>query len=90
MTHEHEQPQENHTHTAEQLELEEIANWIRYGIKQGWCGPAICHEHDGTPPSNTEQHGCPIYIRIYKTIDEMDYVETNHPNSVLYKQRFTT
>lgn len=78
----------DHVHTLEELELFAINNWIKKGVEEGWCGPPMCHEHDGRPPENPEEHACPIYIRIYKTIDEMEYVEENHPNSIEFKKRF--
>jgi hypothetical protein len=78
----------DHVHTEVQLNLMEISHWIEFGVEQGWIGPPMCHTHDGRPPENEELHGCGLYIRVYKTYDELLWVEENHQNSRDFKERF--
>lgn len=86
-SHEHSGGEVDHTHSEVQLNLMEISHWIEYGVEQGWCGPPMCHAHDGAPPENDE-HGCGLYIRVYKTIEEQDWVEANHENTREFLKRF--
>jgi hypothetical protein len=86
MSEEHSHP--DHEHSEQEMWMEEIYHWLQYGVKMGYCGPAQCHQHDGKPPSNVDEHGCALWVRIYKTIEEMDYVEANDPYGVELKKRY--
>lgn len=62
--------------------------WIAHGIAQGWCGPAICDTHDGTPTTADEDHDfdnghdpCIHIIRLYPDTETRDQVVANHPPS---------
>ena len=66
--------------------------WLALGIAQGWCGPAVCQTHDGTPVSETEEaefdegdDPCLHIIRLYPDLDTKAAVESNHSPSVWRK-----
>ena len=59
--------------------------WMKYGIKKGWCGPPVCHTHDGLPMSEQEdvefgegQDPCIHVVRMYDDIDKKKEIESNH------------
>jgi hypothetical protein len=62
--------------------------WMSYGIKKGWCGPPVCHTHDGLPMSEQEdvefgegQDPCIHVVRMYDDIDMKKEVENDHSPS---------
>ena len=62
--------------------------WMTYGIKKGWCGPPVCHTHDGLPMSEQEdvefgegQDPCIHVVRMYDDIDMKKEVENDHSPS---------
>lgn len=66
--------------------------WLAQGIAQGWCGPAVCQTHDGTPISLAEENEfddgddlCLHIIRLYSDRDTQQAVESNHSPSVWRK-----
>ncbi len=61
--------------------------WIAYGIKEGWCGPAVCYTHDGLPMTH-EEYGaedldefCIHIIRMYEDKKMKESIEENHSPS---------
>lgn len=62
--------------------------WISEGIKQGWCGPAVCAIHDGMPTTAGEDteleigEPCIHIIRLYADKATKKAVEANHAPSV--------
>jgi hypothetical protein len=63
--------------------------WLQVGIKNNWCGPAICYTHDGLPISERqsqefEEGGDPCLhiIRLYEDVETKQEIEDNHPPSV--------
>lgn len=64
-------------------------DWLRQGMEHGWCGPAVCQTHDGTPTSEAEDEEfedghdpCITVIRPYADIADKTAVENNHAPSV--------
>ena len=61
--------------------------WIAIGIKNDWCGPAICYTHDGLPMSINEEEEmyssdpCLHVIRLYEDIEHKNSIESNHSPS---------
>jgi hypothetical protein len=61
--------------------------WIQIGIKNNWCGPAVCYTHDGLPTSFEEDETwdedepCIHIIRLYEDEDVKKSVELNHSPS---------
>ena len=62
--------------------------WISYGLKKGWCGPPVCHTHDGLPMSEQEdvefgegQDPCIHVVRMYDDVDVKKEIESNHSPS---------
>ena len=62
--------------------------WMSYGIKKGWCGPPVCHTHDGLPMSEQEdiefgegQDPCIHVVRMYDDIDMKKEIENEHSPS---------
>lgn len=61
--------------------------WIQIGIKNNWCGPAVCYTHDGLPTSVQEEEEweegdpCIHIIRLYESVDVKKEVEENHSPS---------
>jgi hypothetical protein len=62
--------------------------WIQIGIKNNWCGPAVCYTHDGLPTSNEEDEEweesdpCIHIIRLYEDESVKKSVEENHSPSI--------
>lgn len=69
-------------------EIYNFDQWLRIGIEQGWCGPAVCYTHDGLPLSFKEeeelweQDPCIHIIRLYEDLDDKKEVEENHSPSI--------
>lgn len=66
--------------------------WLAQGMAQGWCGPAVCQTHDGTPISEVEEGDfddgddpCLHIIRLYPDQATKVAVESNHSPSVWRK-----
>lgn len=73
-----------------------FGTWLAAGIAAGYCGPAVCETHDGTPTTNDEDKQfedgydpCIYILRLYPvpaTRDATrDAVEANHSPSVWRK-----
>jgi hypothetical protein len=63
-------------------------DWLQYGYQQGWCGPAVCSTHDGTPMSDSEANEfdegdepCIHVLRLYADPEEKAAVEADHSPS---------
>jgi hypothetical protein len=63
--------------------------WLDLGMTQGWCGPAVCSTHDGTPTSEAEEDQfeegedpCVHILRLYSDADTKRAVEEYHSPSV--------
>ena len=59
--------------------------WMKWGYDHGWCGPAVCETHDGTPMSEDEyeyEDGCRHILRLYEDAQTKAAVERDHPPSV--------
>lgn len=69
-----------------------LQQWIEIGIHQGWCGPSICHTHDGVPLTRGEEQAenttppCIYILRLYPDGQTKQGVEENHPPSIWRKQ----
>lgn len=70
----------DHVHTEQEMYYMERDNWLLFGIQAGWVGPPLCHDHDTKPPV-FESGGCEVYIRMYKSQQEKEFVESNHQPS---------
>jgi hypothetical protein len=62
--------------------------WIQIGLKNKFCGPAVCEIHDGLPLTLEEEDEffkgfdpCIHIIRLYETPEIAHLVEDNHPPS---------
>lgn len=62
--------------------------WIQIGLKNRFCGPAICETHDGLPMTLEEEDEffkgfdpCIHIIRLYEDPEIADLVEDNHSPS---------
>ena len=62
--------------------------WMSYGIKKGWCGPPVCHTHDGLPMSEQEdiefgegQDPCIHVVLMYDDIDMKKEIENDNSPS---------
>lgn len=69
--------------------MENFEDWLKTGIENGWCGPAVCHTHDGFPMSEHEdaefEEGgdpCMHMIRLYEDYNLKKSIEANHSPSV--------
>jgi len=69
--------------------IDDFDTWLRIGIEQGWCGPAVCATHDGTPTSEIEDtefedgaDPCLHILRLYPDDITRKQVERNHAPSV--------
>lgn len=67
----------------------DFEEWIKTGIENGWCGPAICYTHDGFPTSEHEDaefedgaDPCMHVIRLYEDYNQKKSIEANHSPSV--------
>jgi hypothetical protein len=70
----------------------DLAEWLDYGMGEGWCGPAVCYIHDGVPTSHEEDETfddgadpCIHIIRLYDDFEHGQDVEANHSPSVWRK-----
>lgn len=67
--------------------FEDFDSWMSYGIKQGWCGPAVCYTHDGLPLSLFEEEEmyegdpCVHIVRLYEDKIVKELIEDNHSPS---------
>lgn len=67
--------------------------WLEFGLRNGFCGPAVCSTHDGIPSTELEDtewwdegiDSCVHVIRLYASEEERLAVEANHPPSVWRK-----
>ena len=66
--------------------------WLRTGMDCGWCGPAVCSTHDGTPTSDAEDDDfeegadpCVHILRLYENAEIRVAVESNHSPSLWRK-----
>lgn len=66
--------------------------WLKTGIDNDWCGPVICHTHDGTPTTKEEDEYwdtgddvCLWIVRVYESTEQARAVEANHSPSVWRK-----
>ena len=62
--------------------------WIEIGLKNKFCGPAICETHDGLPMTLEEEDEffqgfdpCIHIVRLYETPKISELVEDNHSPS---------
>lgn len=69
-----------------------FTDWLATGIAAGYCGPAICYTHDGTPTTADEDDQfddghdpCIHILRLYPDAATGAAVEANHPPSVWRK-----
>lgn len=66
----------------------EFEEWLKIGIKNAWCGPAVCFTHDGLPTTQAEDEEfdngdpCIHVIRLYDDPTVKTAVEENHSASV--------
>lgn len=63
--------------------------WMRIGIENRWCGPAVCYTHDGLPTSSQEDDEfedgndpCLHIIRLYEDEQHAAAIEDSHSPSV--------
>ena len=65
--------------------------WIQLGMDEGWCGPPVCHTHDGVPTTEAEDlefdegDPCIHIVRMYDSAQTKIDVESNHSPSVWRK-----
>lgn len=65
--------------------------WLKYGMDNNWCGPAVCETHDGLPMSEAEYEEfyesdpCIHILRLYIDEDHARAVEEAHSPSVWRK-----
>lgn len=64
-------------------------DWLAIGRANGYCGPAVCDTHDGTPTTAAEDDEfddggdpCVGIVRLYADIGAREAVEANHSPSV--------
>jgi hypothetical protein len=62
--------------------------WLELGIKNSWCGPAVCETHDGLPITFEEEDQffegndpCIHILRLYEDKEIASQVEDNHAPS---------
>lgn len=67
----------------------EFEEWLRYGYAQGFCSPAVCSTHDGTPSTEAEDaewedggDPCIHVLRLYESELHKKQVERNSPPAV--------
>lgn len=71
--------------------VHDFDSWLRYGLDQRWCGPAVCSTHDGIPTSEAEDEEweqgdpCIHVIRLYDSPETAAAVEENHAPSTWRK-----
>ena len=62
-------------------------DWMKYGIKQGWCGAPVCYTHDGLPTSPEEDEEfemgdpCIHIVRMYDSEEHKAEIEESHSPS---------
>lgn len=67
--------------------VQDFDTWMRQGIINGWCGPAVCYTHDGLPMSDEEneefQEGDPCIhiLRLYSDEEHKKAIESEHSPS---------
>ena len=58
--------------------------WLRTGMDCGWCGPAVCSTHDGTPTSADEDNefddGYDPCIPIVRLYENMPHIALSRPS----------
>jgi hypothetical protein len=65
----------------------DFEQWLKTGIENGWCGPAVCFTHDGLPTTQAEDEEfdngdpCIHVIRLYDGPKDKAAVEANHSPS---------
>jgi hypothetical protein len=65
--------------------------WLNTGIRNGWCGPAICYTHDGLPTTEQEDQEfeqgdpCIHILRLYDSRETKKEIENNHTPSMWRK-----
>ena len=65
----------------------DFEQWLKTGIENGWCGPAVCFTHDGLPTTQAEDEEfdngdpCIHVIRWYDDPKDKAAVEANHSPS---------
>ena len=62
--------------------------WIKAGLREGFCGPPVCYTHDGLPMSNQEDDSwndgdepCLHIIRLYSDAEHKASIERDHAPS---------
>lgn len=67
-------------------------DWLQYGLDHGYCGPAVCLTHDGTPMTEDEDKEfcdgddpCIFVFRSYEDSEHRKAVEDYHSPSVWRK-----
>lgn len=66
----------------------DFEEWLKLGIENAWCGPAVCFTHDGLPTTQAEDEEfdngdpCIHVIRLYDDPTQKTAVEENHSPSV--------
>ena len=62
--------------------------WLRLGLANGWCGPAVCYTHDGIPMSEAEESEfvdydfCIHIVRLYEDDEMKNAIEAHHTPSM--------
>jgi hypothetical protein len=62
--------------------------WLKIGMDNKWCGPAVCETHDGLPISEAEldefeeSDPCIHIIRLYEDADHAKAIEEFHTPSL--------
>jgi|GEM_PF-1028192 len=58
-----------------------IDEWLQIGVKNKWCGAAVCSTHDGIPMSEEEETDweagadpCHYILRLYTSPEEADQI----------------
>lgn len=68
-----------------------FTEWLKTGMNNGWCGPAVCYTHDGLPLSEEEiddfEMGdpCVHIVRLYEDHKHREAVEQAHSPSIWRK-----
>ena len=67
----------------------DLDDWLKYGYKNGFCGPPICPIHDNLPLTAIEAEDiwdggepCIAIVRIYNSKEIKQLVENNHQASI--------
>lgn len=61
--------------------------WLKIGMGNNWCGPAVCFTHDGLPLSDAEDDEladgdpCIHVLRLYESDEQKNRVERDHAPS---------